>query len=140
MKIYRTCNPSSFVGKEEIHNILKIKMSCGGGLGGSSWYEYIYDTVALEGDSLVWVTNYLGEEIKLNPRFMVKVNRVSLVKVEEDITAWKFHGANKPTNEKYLTIRYIETPRHETISLVDEYKYQANENETIKTDTIIKKV
>lgn len=139
MKIYRTCNPSSFVEKEEIHDILKIKMSCGGGIGGASWYEYIHDTDKLEGETPVWVTNYLGERIKLNPKFMVKISQISIVKVTEDITAWKFYNSSKPHGEKYLCIRFIETPPYETVNLINDYKYQANINETIQEKVIIRR-
>ena len=140
MKIYRTCSPSSFTGKEEIHNMLKIRMSCGGGLGGSSWYEYIHDTNELEGETPVWVTNYRGEKVKLNPKFMVKITPISIVKVTEDITEWKFYGGTKPLHEKYLRIRYIETPPYERVDLVNDYKYQANTNETIEENTIIRRI
>jgi hypothetical protein len=112
-------------------------MSCGGGLGGSSWHEYIRDTDKLEGETPVWVTNYLGERIKLNPKFMVKITPISLVKVTEDITEWKFYGGIKPLHEKHLRIRYIETSPYERVDLVNDYKYQANINETIKEKTII---
>jgi hypothetical protein len=139
MKIYRTCNPSSFVSKEEIKDILKIKMTCGGGMGGSSWYEYVYDTKELDGEIPVWVTNYLGERIKLNPKFMVKVNKISIVKVTEDITAWKFYGGTKPIGEKHLRIRFIETPPYEKVELVNEFNYRANENETIKENVVIRR-
>lgn len=139
MRIYRTCNPSSFVQKEEIHDILKIKMTCGGGMGGSSWYEYVHDTKELDGEIPVWVTNYLGERIKLNPKFMVKINKISIVKVTEDITAWKFYNTKKPIGEKHLCIRYIETPPYETVNLVNDYKYQANTNETIQENIIIRR-
>ena len=126
MKIYRTCSPSSFTGKEEIHNMLKIRMSCGGGLGGSSWYEYIHDTNELEGETPVWVTNYRGEKVKLNPKFMVKITPISIVKVTEDITEWKFYGGTKPLHEKYLRIRYIETPPYERVDLVAELETLRN--------------
>ena len=140
MKIYKTCSPSSFVGKEEIHNMLKIRMSCGGGIGGSSWYEYIHDTDELEGETPVWVTNYHGERVKLNPKFMVKITPISLVKVTEDITEWKFYGGIKPTHEKYLRIRYIETPPYERTDLVNDYKYHVNSHVIIEKNTIIRRV
>lgn len=131
MKIYRSCNPSEFVKHEEIHGILKVKMSCGGGMGGAQWHEYIQEPndFELEGESPVWVTNYLGEEMLINPRFIVKASRISIVKVVEDITAWK----RALDGKQYLQTMYIEISPHEAVTLVDEYKYVKYEDKLIKS-------
>lgn len=131
MKIYRSCNPSKFVKHEEIHGILKVKMSCGGGLGGAQWYEYIKEPCEgeLEGGSPVWVTDYLGEEILINPRFIVKANRISITKVVEDITEWR----RALDGKQYLRTTYLEISPCETVTLVDEYKYVQYENQQIKS-------
>lgn len=131
MKIYRSCNPSKFVKHEEIHNILKVKMSCGGGLGGAKWYEYIQEPCEneLEGNSPVWVTDYLGEELLINPRFIVKANRISITKVVEDITEWQ----RALDGKQYLKTIYLEISPYETVTLVDEYKYVKYEDQQIKS-------
>lgn len=129
MKIYRSCNPSKFVKHEEIHGILKVKMSCGGGMGGAQWYEYIQEPndFELEGESPVWVTNYLGEEMLLNPRFIVKANRISIAKVVEDITAWK----RMSDGRQYLNTMYFEIAPYESVTLVDQYEFNANKEARI---------
>lgn len=144
MKIYRTCNPSKFVKKEEMHEMLKVRMTCGGGVGGSSWYEYIhsdYDSepIDLQSESPIYVTNYLGEEIMLNPKFIVKVSHISIVKVVEDITAWRTY-ASGPDGKQYLRTAFIETKPYETAMLVDEYKFDGNKDETINAVTTAKRI
>lgn len=136
MKIYRSCNPSKFVKHEEIHGILKVKMSCGGGLGGAQWYEYIKEPCEgeLEGDSPVWVTDYLGEELLINPKFIVKANRISITKVVEDITEWK----RALDGKQYLQTMYIEISPYEAVTLADEYKYVKYEDKLIKNSIISK--
>ena len=131
MKIYRSCNPSKFVRHEEIHGILKVKMSCGGGMGGAQWHEYIQEPndFELEGESPVWVTNYLGEELLINPRFIVKANRISITKVVEDITEWQ----RKLDGKQYLKTIYLEISPYETVALVDEYQHVKYEDKLIKS-------
>ena len=133
MKIYRSCNPSKFIRHEEMHGMLKVTMSCGGGMGGSRWEEYIREPFEgeLEGDSPVWVTNYLGEEVLLNPRFVVKATRLSITKVVEDITAWMRRSDGK----QYLKTTYFEISPCESVALIDEYNFDANKDANIKSIT-----
>lgn len=140
MKIYRTCSPSKLIAKYEMHGMLKLTMTCGGGMGGSRWEEYIEEITGDEmiGDQNEWVRNYLGEEIMLNPRFVVKMERVSVVKVVEDITSWKTYHSGTDGNQ-YLKTMYFEAKPFEKITLVDDYKYDENKDKLIKIITTVKR-
>ena len=140
MRIYRTCSPSKLIEKYEMQGMLKLTMTCGGGMGGSRWEEYIEETTGDEmmSDQNEWVRNYLGEEIMLNPRFVVKMERVSVIKVVEDITNWKTHHSGADGNQ-YLKTMYFEAKPFEKITLVDDYKYDENKDSLIKTITTVKR-
>ena len=117
-----------------MHEMLKLTMTCGGGMGGSRWEEYIEEVTGDEmmGDQNEWVRNYLGEEIMLNPRFVVKMEKVAVIKVVEDITGWKTYGSG-PDGKQYLKTMYFEAKPFEDITLVDDYKCDGNKDALIKT-------
>lgn len=141
MNIYRTCSPSKLISKEQKHEMLKVTMSCGGGMAGTRWDEYIYSyddesmPIDLQVDIPVYVKNYLDEEIMLNPRFIVKVEHISIVKVIEDITGWYNRGDGK----QYLSTRYLRTKPYENVVLVNEYKFENNKDSLINTITTVRR-
>lgn len=73
--------PAKWVGKEKYTKILKVRMTCGGGMGGASWYEYIKEIPMEElinNDKLV-VKTFDGEEKLINTRYLVKAERFTIV-------------------------------------------------------------
>lgn len=90
MKIYelgKTCSPAKLVDFKE-KAVIKVTMTCGGGVGGSKWYEYIdcymADLAGLSG--LMWFENYLGDDVLLNSQYVVKAEPVVIITLIEDVT------------------------------------------------------
>ena len=74
----RPMTPGKWVGRPSYLKITRLKMSCGGGLGGSTWYEYVQrislPELAKKPDSLVFRT-WNGQEIFLNKSYIVKAEQ-----------------------------------------------------------------
>ena len=81
-KIYLTKTPCE-ITNVDIQNVLRIKMSCGGGMGGSSWFETVNQNVELKPNSLITVETIDGETKTINTNFMVYSVEKKLVKVTE---------------------------------------------------------
>lgn len=76
--------PSEWVGKPERKPISRVKMTCGGGMGGSVWFEYVDRFLYLDipMDKMKILTRIDGESICVNPRYMVMVEDFTLVTVK----------------------------------------------------------
>ena len=79
-KVYFPLTPCRWVGKPKVNEVYNITMSCGGGMGGSRWQEYVVDSNVKEG--LNEYTTIEGKTITLNGRFIVKAERFYLVRVK----------------------------------------------------------
>lgn len=78
-KIYYPLTPCSWVGKPKVSKVLDITMSCGGGMGGCKWHEYVEDDSVKEG-----ISNYKsidGKVVCLNSRWIVKAEHRYIVRV-----------------------------------------------------------
>lgn len=86
--IGKKCSPGAAPVVKSEDNVIMIKMSCGGGLGGACWYEYgsfVSEQVRL--NELIQFKDYFTGEIKtLNPRYIVKIEDRKIVAVESDCT------------------------------------------------------
>lgn len=73
--------PSRWVGKPKYKKVTRLKMSCGGGMGGSTWYEIIdrIDLDELTKNETLIVKNYEGDTIFLNRKYIVKAIQLTLV-------------------------------------------------------------
>lgn len=129
LKMYLPHTPSKFIGEAEPIEVKKIKMTCGGGIGGSVWDEYIQSYTFPENlpDGLIKLTNFKGEEITLNTRYMVKITDSQIVGITVES---KNHYIGEGL-KKY----YYETPCDLNIVLCSEY----NSRETEKL-TFIEKI
>lgn len=62
--------------------VTRIKMSCGGGMGGSSWYEYVervpLDSIAAEEKRCIVFRTFDGENVLLNIAYMVKAEQFTV--------------------------------------------------------------
>ena len=112
IKMYLPNTPSHFVGGAKIFKVKKIRMTCGGGMGGSSWYEYIVDFPHNFGNGMLNVTNYKGEKMLLNIRYIVKVSDSQIVGITTD--SQNSHYGGVKTN-------YYETPIDDNVELCEEY-------------------
>lgn len=78
----RPMTPSSWVSKKmEYLPITRITMSCGGGIGGSKWYEYV-ERIPLEdladGNTPAVFRTWDGRDVLLNRAFMVKAEQYTI--------------------------------------------------------------
>ena len=70
-KIYLPYNNCEWVGKPKVSSVIIVRMSCGGGMGGSCWNEYLLDKEIKEG-----INNYTridGIKVALNSKYVVRV-------------------------------------------------------------------
>ena len=81
--------PSTWIGEPKYTPVTRIKISCGGGMGGASWYEYVHKVTEIPANTLVKFKRFDGKEFMLNTSFVVCAEDFTLAKVELDITAWK---------------------------------------------------
>ena len=60
--------------------VTRIKMTCGGGMGGESWYEVVerIDFDDFTPDKFITARNWKGKEICINPNYIVKVEQFTL--------------------------------------------------------------
>jgi hypothetical protein len=68
--------PSKWVSNKPTYTpITRIKMTCGGGIGGSSWYEYVkrINMENIRPDDMLIVTDINARQKLLNTRYIVSV-------------------------------------------------------------------
>jgi len=135
-KIYKSVTPSELPVVVDVKDIIVVTMSCGGGFGGSKWAEH-FDAVDIESipseKIMVFTDAVTGKKVPINTRFIVKVEEKQMLKVYQDITAWKnYHKVvcNKCYRESYLAL-----DRDTKWECVDGYASKGNDDETFKTDT-----
>lgn len=58
---------------------LEVRMTAGGGMGGSKWYEYIENKMPLPSNQLVEVTDINGHLKQINTAYMVTVEPVTVM-------------------------------------------------------------
>lgn len=114
IKMYLPNTPSKFVGDAKIFKVKKVLMTCGGGIGGSSWNEYIVDFPEnfMFGNGMLNVTNYKGEKMMLSIRYIVKISDSQIVGITTD--------SRNPTYSGVKT-NYYETPIDDEVCLINEY-------------------
>lgn len=111
--------PSEWVGKPQYKNYLELLMTCGGGMGGSKWYEYIEEnnTDLTQCPDMIYVTTIEGKHIFINTRFIVKAQEVRVMTVT--------CNSNNPYNGGKITEHWI-VPDGVTVKLVPEYMSRQN--------------
>jgi hypothetical protein len=127
IKIFLPNTPSKFVGKPKVYKIKKILMTCGGGMGGRSWDEYVlahtFPSDLPEG--LFKVLNYKGEEVVLNAKYIVKIIDKYMIGISVDsqnsycgvgITTYYYES---PTNNFKLTNEFGNTDNQKEVGLID---------------------
>lgn len=72
------CTPANLV-KREFSECYKVKMTCGGGMGGSVWDEYLEYDIPPGETKIVTTKNIFGQSLRINTAYAVKSERVRIV-------------------------------------------------------------
>ncbi|RAP49228.1 MAG: hypothetical protein BZ138_08100 [Methanosphaera sp. rholeuAM270] len=78
-KIGYPTSPSLWTGEPEYVEIMVFTVSCGGGMGGSKWYEYVLRE-EINPNTLQEFTTIEGDKILINTSNVVKVSYYTLVR------------------------------------------------------------
>ena len=104
---------SRWVGEPIYEEITAIRITCGGGLGGSSWLEYVKRIdLTKENDDLIKVTRIDGKVITINRRYVVSTEDYTLVTM--NYQSYNYHYPNEIW-EDYKTQKLIQDG--ETVTL-----------------------
>jgi len=113
-RIYYPLTPCVWTSKPTRRQIMDLTISCGGGMGGSKWHEYVFDNQVYNG--LHGYQNINGDTIILNSAYIVKAEYTLLVKV-----SYKHDNSNYPatrgTEQQLLVLS-----DSQVIKLIKEYK------------------
>lgn len=64
--------PSEWIGDVEYIPVSKIRITCGGGMGGASWDEYVEMIEDIPTDKMIKVKRVIdNKELIINPRYIV---------------------------------------------------------------------
>lgn len=97
--------PSEWDGEPEYLPITRIKMTCGGGMGGQSWYEYIHRIKDIPNNAIMKCRRYDGKEIVINTAFLVEAEEFTLASAKLDITGWA--RASRERLENYIKTYHV---------------------------------
>lgn len=109
-----------WVGEPKIHPVTVIEMTCGGGMGGSSWSECVERVEdGFEPNSLQQFTNIDGKKIILNTSFIVKIQNYQMVTVEEKDSHHNYYYSIDLLVEEGEEIEIIDDKKLHTIGYSD---------------------
>lgn len=97
-KIY---TPSEWIGKPEYTSVTRLRMTCGGGMGGSSWYEYVHRVAGISSNAIVRFIRYDGKPIIINTAYIVEAEDFTLATVKLRL------GEPDADEEEILTERFL---------------------------------
>ena len=115
-KIYLTKTPAKVVNTK-IETIVRIKMSCGGGMGGSKWYETIKPTDIIP-NTLIQVETIEGETKLINTNFIVEAVEKQLITITEIHQNHNF----KETMGKEIDYLYL-APMNVEVEIMNDYRF-----------------
>lgn len=76
-------SPAKWVSEPRYKKISRIRMSCGGGLGGAQWFEYVYRVDHEElSKKFIKVERIDGKEIIINTSNVVDIEDFTLVEAQ----------------------------------------------------------
>lgn len=105
--------------------ITRLHLSCGGGMGGASWYEYVLQTDEarnLPANEIITVRRYdpkykyQCKSIQINTRFVVDAEDFKIAVAKLDITNWKALQKNADVMDTIQTY-YTLIDEDETLTL-----------------------
>jgi hypothetical protein len=94
----------------------RIKMSCGGGMGGSSWYEYVTHIDSSD-PNYETVTTLDGQTKRLGKQFTVTIVEVDFHGQTVDISDWCDGGCRQSNNPVYT--EWFDVAKGEEVTWVD---------------------
>ena len=104
-------SPSEIVSAEKCF-AFELTMSCGGGMGGSRWEEYVRANTIDKFVGMVGIDKFdtiLGDRILLNAGNIVEVRRVQIIKMLVDVRPWKYYGGRHENiedfEEEYIVLK-----------------------------------
>ena len=127
LKIGLPCTPSKHISHEIIPAI-KVRVTFGGGMGGTNKNYYCL-VVNTRNHDFYYLTLITGEEIQINPKYIVEIKKANLVKLVTDIT--EHTNYHKVEVKKHIKTQYIELNYRET------YDLNPNEYVQINTDRVV---
>lgn len=96
-----SCSPSEITDTQELA-ATKFLVSYGGGMGGANQTHYALDYKTNDKFYVLELLN--GNQIKINPRFIVSMQDKKVLRIENDVTA---HSNYREKNcEKYIIVNY----------------------------------
>ena len=105
-KLKKEYSPSDWAGEPEYMFVTKIHMSCGGGMGGSSWYEYVERLRDIPSNKIIKAKRYDGKEIFINTMWLVGAENFKLAKAVLDISKWENYYPNRE-KKKGTKVYYV---------------------------------
>ena len=106
IKVYQPFSPSEYIDSN-YYKVISIKMSCGGGMGGSGWYEHIKaDTPqkmkeiysAITNGGMMRVVDYLGNTKYINTNYIVMTQEQSIYELIIENTGHTSYGGTGAIN------------------------------------------
>ena len=137
-----SCTPSTITSVDECTGV-EVKVSHGGGLGGTSYHIHVTEIVdkpedemlskMLGSDELI-VRTIKGEEVVLNQKYVVSKRPVKYVTVESDVTA--HHNYRKHTCRSAIQKRVYRMTNDTDYNIVHEYIGLDKYDSCVLNDTI----
>ena len=117
--LHAPVSPCSLVSKKE-QEVYKFVMTCGGGMGGSRWDEYVITEDAIRPNSMLTCKDVAtGEEKIINSNYIVMSKKVRFVTVIWDTTAWVNYN-NKTCKKQTQALNY-QIPTSDTYTVERTY-------------------
>ncbi|WP_405286476.1 hypothetical protein [Methanobrevibacter sp.] len=113
--IYLPCTPAHWTTEPEYKEITRIHLTAGGGMGGSSWNEYVEKIDNIESNKIQKFTRINGKQILLNTHYITDAENFTLITAafyNENPNAYKI-GEN--------TVQYIVEDDIKGVRLVNAY-------------------
>ena len=120
MKIGFNLHPTKRLDTHKIEGGHRILMSCGGGMGGSKWYEYVTD-MDMDGE-FIDVICLNGQSKLLSKEHAVSITPVDFYGQTVDISDWCDGGIRKSDNPVYT--EWFDVKKGEEV----EYVYDEGDN------------
>ena len=97
-------------------DVVRVRLSCGGGVGGSQWFEYLVNTTLddiAKADRFMRVKNMDGKQVLVNVNFIVDAKPYK-------IAVARYHSDNPNYTKGDYFVRYLLDP-NATAVLVGRY-------------------
>lgn len=113
--IYLPCTPAKWITQPTHKKITRINLTAGGGIGGSTWTEYVEQTNNIQTNTIQEFTRITGKKIKLNTNYITDAEDFNLITVQ-------FHNENPNTYKiGNNTLQYIAEDEYKEPKLLNSY-------------------